>query len=149
MPLIPKKGKFRISKNFKGITLLNLQRFIIPCFSIIFNPKLIKFFGKTRMAFKGIVLQPHIFWQFESSEEYSRECHSNTTVCKFLQGIWFHTPRKDRPVSWGCEIHWLHLCRGSKTSLTSILDMTLNNLIVRSFRQWSVPLLLPLLPGPL
>ena len=34
-------------------------------------------------------------------------------------------------VVWGCRIHRLHLCRGVKPSPTSILDMTLNNLMVR------------------
>ena len=49
------------------------------------------------------------------------------------------------PVSWGCRIHWLHLCRGVRPPLTSILDRTLNNLMVRfqqcwSFGEWGVPL---------
>ena len=35
------------------------------------------------------------------------------------------------PVSWSYRIHWLHLCRGVRPSLTSVLDMTLNNLMVR------------------
>ena len=33
---------------------------------------------------------------------------------------------------WGCRIHWLHLCRGGKTPPMSVLDMTLNGLMVRS-----------------
>ena len=41
------------------------------------------------------------------------------------------------PVSWGCRIHWLHLCRGVRPHLTSILDMTLNNLMVRFQQCWS------------
>ena len=49
------------------------------------------------------------------------------------------------PVSWGCRIHWLHLCRGVRPPLTSVLDMTLNNLMVRfqqcsSFGECGVPL---------
>ena len=49
-------------------------------------------------------------------------------------------------VGWGCRIHWLHLCRGvDPPPLTSVLDMTLNNLIVKfqqcwSFREYGVPL---------
>ena len=41
------------------------------------------------------------------------------------------------PVGWGCRIHWLHLCRGGKTTPTSVLDMTLNNLMVRFQQCWS------------
>ena len=42
------------------------------------------------------------------------------------------------PVSWGCRIHWLHLCRGvSPPPLTSVLVMTLNNLMVRFQQCWS------------
>ena len=35
-------------------------------------------------------------------------------------------------VGWGCRIHWLHLCRGVRPPPTSVLDMTLNSLMVRS-----------------
>ena len=38
---------------------------------------------------------------------------------------------KHCPVGWGCRIHWLHLCRGIRSPLTSVLDMTLNNLMLR------------------
>ena len=38
------------------------------------------------------------------------------------------------PVTWGCRIHWLPLCRGVRPPPTSVLDMTLNNLMVRF--QW-------------
>ena len=41
------------------------------------------------------------------------------------------------PVSWGCRIHWLHLCRGVRPPITSVLDMTLNNLMVRFQQYWS------------
>ena len=47
------------------------------------------------------------------------------------------------PVSWGCKIHRLHLCRGVRPP-NKCPDMTLNNLIVRfqwywSFREWRAP----------
>ena len=51
----------------------------------------------------------------------------------------------------GCRIHWLHLCRRVRPPPTSVLDMVLNNLIVR-LQLWrfgecrSTPSL-PLLPG--
>ena len=41
------------------------------------------------------------------------------------------------PVSLGCRIHWLHLCRGVRPPPTSVLDMTLNNLMVRFQQCWS------------
>ena len=42
------------------------------------------------------------------------------------------------PVSWGCRIHWRHLCRGVNPPITSVLDMTLNNLMVRFQQCWSL-----------
>ena len=41
------------------------------------------------------------------------------------------------PVAWGCRIHRLLLCRGVRPSPTSVLDMTLNNLMVRFQQRWS------------
>ena len=41
------------------------------------------------------------------------------------------------PVSWGCRIHWLHLYRWVRPPLMSVLDMTLNNLMVRFQQCWS------------
>ena len=46
-------------------------------------------------------------------------------------------PKDSCPVSWGSRIHWLHLCRGVRPPLTSVLDMTLNNLMVRFQQCWS------------
>ena len=54
------------------------------------------------------------------------------------------------PVGWGCRIHRLLLCRGVRHPSTSVLDIILNNLMVR-FKLWgmlSTPSL-PSLPGPL
>ena len=46
--------------------------------------------------------------------------------------------RKGCPVSWGYRIHWLHLCRGVRPPpLTSVLDRTLINLMVRFQQCWS------------
>ena len=41
------------------------------------------------------------------------------------------------PVSWGCRIHWLHLCRRVRPPPNECPDMTLNNLIVRFQQRWS------------
>ena len=35
------------------------------------------------------------------------------------------------PVGWGCRIHWLHFCWGVRPPPTIVMDMTLNNLMVR------------------
>ena len=53
-------------------------------------------------------------------------CHKNPVLYRY-----------DCPVGWGCRIHWLHLCRGIRSTLTSVLDMTLNNLMVRFQQCWS------------
>ena len=42
------------------------------------------------------------------------------------------------PVGWGCRIHQLQLCKGVRPHpQTSVLDMTLNNLMVRFKWCWS------------
>ena len=40
-------------------------------------------------------------------------------------------------VSWGSRIHRLHLCRRVRPPPMSVLDMTLNNLMVRFQQCWS------------
>ena len=53
------------------------------------------------------------------------------------------------PVGWGCIIHRMHLCRWvrpSPHSSTSVMDMTLNNLMLELWRMQSTPSL-PSLPG--
>ena len=35
------------------------------------------------------------------------------------------------PIYGGCRIHWLLLCKGVRLPLTSVLEMTLNNLMMR------------------
>ena len=40
-------------------------------------------------------------------------------------------------VGWGCRIHWLHLCSGVRLPQMIVLDMTLNNLMVRFQYCWS------------
>ena len=47
----------------------------------------------------------------------------------------FHQPVC--PVGWGCRIHQLLLCRGVRPPPTGVLDMTLNNLMVRFQQCWS------------
>ena len=52
-------------------------------------------------------------------------------IVKFLSDF---VSLKSNPIAWGCRIHQLHLCRVIRESpsfQTSVLDMTLNNLMVR------------------
>ena len=70
--------------------------------------------------------------------EHSTHLHKNMCVYIYIYC----------PVSWGCRIHLPHLCRGVRPSLTSVLDMTRNNLMVRfqqcrSFGEWVVPFYCP------
>ena len=47
--------------------------------------------------------------------------------------------KMDCPVGWGCRIHWLRLWRGVRpphTHTTSVLDMTLSNLMARFQQCW-------------
>ena len=49
-----------------------------------------------------------------------------------------HLKKHSCPVGWGCRIHRLLLCRGVRPPPpTSVLDMTLNNLMVRFQQCWS------------
>ena len=63
-----------------------------------------------------------ILWQQSFSEVY------------FINNL-----RKDYfcPVGWGCRILRQHLCSGVKPTAVSVLDMTLNDLMVRLQRCWS------------
>ena len=73
-------------------------------------------------------------------------------------GLQSENPRKLKrmtscPVGWGCRIHRLHLCWGVHPQI-SVLDMTLNNLMMKfqwcwGFRGMRSISSLPLLPGPL
>ena len=40
------------------------------------------------------------------------------------------TTKEKSPVGWGCRIYWLHLKSGGWLQSTSVLDMTLNGLMV-------------------
>ena len=58
-----------------------------------------------------------------------------------------------RPVSWGCRLHILHICRGVRLLKQVFRYMTQNNLIVTQvilelWGMWSIPSF-PSLPGPL
>ena len=78
------------------------------------------------------------FWyKFNSSAFKKHSCPTtelrkiltdNTTILEHQNNIC--------PVSWGCRIHWLRLCRGVRLPLMSVLDMTLNNLMVRFPQCW-------------
>ena len=63
------------------------------CFSIISNPRLRKFLGRIRTAFKEIAPKPHRFWQsVESSKEYEKKITEATLLFvdffKAFNSIW-------------------------------------------------------------
>ena len=66
---------------------------------------------------------------------------SNLTISQIVKWLSWKRKRANQisicRVSWGCRILWLHLCRGVRPPLTSVLDMTLNNLMVRFQQCWS------------
>ena len=56
-------------------------------------------------------------------------------ICMFMEGpVGGHitVPKTySFPVGWSCRIYRLHLCRGVGPTPMNVLDMTLNNLMVR------------------
>ena len=75
-------------------------------------------------------------FSYLSSGADSTKFPGSLAICSFFP--LFLTSLLDCPVSWGCRIHWLYLCRGVRPPLTSVLDMTLNNLMVRFQQCWSL-----------
>ena len=94
----------------------------------------------------------YIWW---SSDEYGMPIHcqdyqsfsswSGVTYKSYMyrsnKSIWKLTIlliHESCPVGWGCRIHRLLLCRGVRPPPpTGVLDMTLNNLMVRFQKCWS------------
>ena len=62
---------------------------------------------------------------------------STLKIMKLTLEIMTFTLKIICPVSWGCRIHWLHLCRGVRPRPNECPDMTLNNLMVRFQQRWS------------
>ena len=84
---------------------------------------------------------PSDFFSFLFSVTISRY---NSSIIKkkyvpFLSGCITHgeTSMHDCPVGWGCRIHRLLLCRGIRPHPTSVLDMTLHNLMGRFQQCWN------------
>ena len=81
-------------------------------------------------------------------------CFSHCTLSMIIiclhTVIWYQVPLSDTnylytiicsPVSWGCRIHWLLLCREVRPLPMNVLHMNINNLIVRwSLGEYRVPL---------
>ena len=78
-------------------------------------------------------------WTFRTKHLYKMSMWSNWSIC---------------PICWDSRIHRLYLCRGVRLRPTSVLIMTLNNLISEvpiMLELWGMRVtpLLPSLPGPL
>ena len=72
-----------------------------------------------------------------------RDYSPSSLICRLINFFFDNTSCTSRnftcPVGWGCKIHRLLRCRGVRppTPPTSVLDMTLNNLMVRFQQCWS------------
>ena len=83
-------------------------------------------------------------WHYTASDDEA----AHLDICKILPF---------GQVCWGCRIHRPNLCRGLKSTPTSVLDMTRNNLMVSNARDFGNAeylchrntSLLPSLPGSL
>ena len=58
------------------------------------------------------------------------------------------SPINNSTVGWGCRIYRLHLCREVRPPSMSVLDSTLNNLMLGLWGIRRTPFL-PFIPGPL
>ena len=76
------------------------------------------------------------WWDLITSKQQSSSslCQMQCMPCFLVMVIQFIIC----PVGWGSRIHRLLLCRGVRTPPTSVLDMTLNNLMVRFQQCWSL-----------
>ena len=64
----------------------------MPCYLIISNLKSRKFLGK---AFR--VINPQLQILLTHQRSICKKNLKTTLVCTFIEGIWFHTQREDRP----------------------------------------------------
>ena len=56
--------------------------------------------------------------------------------CKLIPRLLWIIWISNSPVNWSCRIHRLHLYKGKRPSLMRVLDMTLNNLMLR-LKSWT------------
>ena len=83
------------------------------------------------------ILHEDIYGQLTSIYIYIHT-HTHTWPCLQLDSYLLeHLCVHICPVGWGCRIHRLLLCRGVRPPPSSVLDMTLNNLMVRFQQCWS------------
>ena len=59
------------------------------------------------------------------------QTHTPLATRSYSVSLQFLPPNFYCPVGWGCRIHRPHLCRGVRPPPMSVLDMTLNKLMVR------------------
>ena len=55
--------------------------------------------------------------------------HARTRTHIYIYIYIYNSPKRNCPVSWGCTIRRLHLCRGVRPPPNECPDMTLNNLV--------------------
>ena len=81
--------------------------------------------------------------------------YSSDSLCSvYLLCLFCSSPTAPCPVSWGCRIHWLHLCRGARLPPYECPGYDTKQsdgevpAMLELWGMWSTPSL-PLLPGPL
>ena len=79
----------------------------------------------------GKVPTTQIWWATLGEYQLSSASYNLVRLVIFMTSI------KVSRLSWGCRIHWLFLSRGAILPQISVLDMTLNNQIVRLQLCWS------------
>ena len=94
-----------------------LERFHQCCLHTIFNIR-----AAHHKNLSPWNCQNHEDWSYVAQDtvELARSCCQNGRLLPI-----------DCSVGWGCRIHRLLLCRGVRPPPTSVLDMTLNNLMVK------------------
>ena len=87
----------------------------------------------------------------EQRNEYAKYVFINLYLNKYMDELSNRIERKYYPVSLGCRIHWLHLCRGVRNECpdydTKQSDVEVPA-VLELWEMWSTPSS-PLLPGPL
>ena len=102
------------------------------------------------MAIKGYFTFPKLQHHWSLSIRLFRVIYpghslGKSYLCRGAVSVFYNLIRLGYcPCSWGCRMHWLHLCNGVRPSQMNILNITLNHLIVRlqsrSFGECEIPI---------
>ena len=124
------------------------------CFQSFYPNALLK--GKNQCFFSSAIRtiqeQSELSFKWESCEAHVLTVHLNFLAilphcwkanqglpwikCTQTSAIFRYDHPSRSPVSWGCWIHWVHLCRGGKNSHQRVSSIWQKYLIVR-LQSWS------------